>query len=79
MLFGNTMNLNIQIMAEIISNDGCKGNEAANVDDMDYRSKAAKMKAQDDSKFYNVNHLIDDNTLRLCIRIHVPSGVKVDR
>jgi hypothetical protein len=39
-------------MAEIISNDGCKGNEAANVDDMDYRSKAAKMKAQDDSKFY---------------------------
>ena len=50
--FGNTMNMYIQIMAEINSNDGCKGNEAANVDDMDYRSKAAKMKAQDDSKFY---------------------------
>ena len=53
--FCNTMNLNIiQIMAEIISNDGYKGNEAANVDDMDYRSKAAKMKAQDESKFYHL-------------------------
>ena len=53
--FCNTMNLNIiQIMAEIISNDGYKGNEAANVDDMDYRSKAAKMKALDDSKFYHL-------------------------
>ena len=55
--FGNPMDLYVQIMAEIISNDGYRSDEAAIVEDkgsIDYRSVAAKMKAQDDSKFYTL-------------------------